>query len=269
MKLCIKIGLLLFTVYNLSFSQKNSNSTLSVEQFGAVGDGVTINTKSIQAAINAAHQQNNGVVIFPKGKFVSGTIQLKSNVTLYFKEGAVLLGSTNPKDYYNMDFKGRPTSPKKDDNSQMALILAHKANNIELKGTGEIDGRGLKLALNIDSLHHIGETIDPNYNYRRHRPNETMRPKLFRFSQCNNILIKDLKVGQASCWGLSFELSSNLVLDNLTIVNRSYWNNDGIDITDCKNVKIINSNINSADDGICLKSYYPNYYNDSIYINVV
>ena len=52
----------------------------------------------------------------------------------------------------------------------------------------------------------------------------------------------------------------------LTIVNRSYWNNDGMDITDCKNVKVINCDVNAADDGICLKSYYPGHFNDSIYI---
>lgn len=266
MKLYIKIGLFFFIICNLSFGQEKTGSVISIEQFGAVGDGITMNTKAIQTAINTANKQNKGTVVFPKGKFLSGSIQLKSNVTLYFEEGAVLLGSTHPKDYLNMEFEGRPTSPKKDDNSQMALILAHKANHIQLKGKGEIDGQGLKLALNIDSLHHVGATIDPNYNNRRHRPNETMRPKLFRFSQCDNILVKDLKVGQASCWGLSFELCSNLILDRLTIVNRAYWNNDGMDITDCKNVKITNCNINSADDGICLKSYYPNYCNDSIYI---
>lgn len=177
-----------------------------------------------------------------------------------------MLGSTNPADYHKMQFPGRPESPKKDDNSQMALILAHKAKNIKISGKGRIDGQGLPLALHIDSLHHAGVAIDPNYNNRRHRPNETMRPKLFRFSQCENIEIKDLKVGEAACWGLSFELCNNLVIDNLNVTNRSYWNNDGMDITDSKNVRITNCDVDSADDGICLKSYYPGYSNDSIYI---
>nr|WP_315151053.1 glycosyl hydrolase family 28 protein [uncultured Flavobacterium sp.] len=237
-----------------------------ITDYGSKADGKTLNTTAIQKAIDAAFKNKGGCVVFPKGIFLSGSIILKSNVSLYFEEGSILLGSTNPKDYFNMAFEGRPVSPKNDDNSQMALILAHKANNITLKGKGKIDGQGLKLALNIDSLHHAGIAVDPKYSLRRNRPNETMRPKLFRFSQCDNVLIEGLKAGEASCWGLSFELCSNLTLDNLTIVNRSYWNNDGIDITDCKNVKVINCNINAADDGICLKSYYPGYYNDSIYI---
>lgn len=239
----------------------------NVTKYGAVADGKTLNTEAIQKVIDiVSKRKKGGRVVFPKGKFLTGSIQLKSNVQLFFEEGSVLLGSTNPNDYYKMDFPGRPTSPKKDDNSQLALILAHKASNISIAGKGSIDGQGLELAIHIDSLHHAGIAVDPNYNYRRNRPNETMRPKLFRFSQCDTISITDVKVGAASCWGLSFELCSNLIIDGIKIVNRSYWNNDGIDITDCTDVKVINSDIDAADDGICLKSYYPGYFNDNIYI---
>ncbi len=263
---CISFFILMILSVQSKEVVKNSPKEFLVTKYGAIPDGVTLNNLAIQKAIDAAFKSKGGRVVFPKGKFLSGSIQLKSNVTLYFEEGAVLLGSTNPGDYANMDFHGRPISPKNDDNSQMALILAHKANNIALKGKGTIDGQGLQLALHIDSLHHAGVAIDPKYSLHRNRPNETMRPKLFRFSQCDTILVEGLKVGEASCWGLSFELCSNLTLDKLTIVNRSYWNNDGIDITDCKNVKVVNCDINAADDGICLKSYYPGYYNNAIYI---
>jgi hypothetical protein len=272
LKTKLYVTAVLISIFALIFDCKAQQSNQSqkdflISNYGSKGDGKTINTITIQKAIDAAFKNKGGRVVFPKGNFLSGTIILKNNVSLYFEEGAVLLGSTNPKDYPNMTFEGRPDSPKKDDNSQMALIIAHKANNISLKGKGTIDGQGLQLALNIDSLHHAGIAVDPKYNLRRNRPNETMRPKLFRFSQCENITIQGLKAGEASCWGLSFELCHNLVLDNLKIVNRSYWNNDGIDITDCKNVKITNCDINAADDGICLKSYYPGFYNDSVYIS--
>ncbi|MGE5943243.1 MAG: glycoside hydrolase family 28 protein [Flavobacteriales bacterium] len=264
--ICLPILLLFLVSFQNKPKTEIKEKQFLITKYGAISDGVTLNTIAIQKAIDAAYKNKGGQVVFPKGRFLSGSIQMKTNVSLYFEEGAVLLGSTNPKDYDTMAFEGRPVSPKGDDNSQMALILAHKANNIKLSGQGTIDGQGLKLALTIDSLHHAGISVDPNYNYRRQRPSETMRPKLFRFSQCNNVMVKDLKVGEASCWGLSFELCSNLEIDGLTITNRSYWNNDGIDITDCKNVKIVNCDVNAADDGICLKSYYPDYYNDNIYI---
>jgi hypothetical protein len=260
---------ILFVLFQFNFNAEmyaDKRKDYLVTAFGAVADGNTLNTIAIQKAIDAAHKDKGGRVVFPKGKFLSGSIVLKSGVDLFFEEGAVLLGSTNPMDYSKIDFTGRPVSPKKDDNSQLALIVAHKVNNVRLYGKGKVDGQGLMLALNIDSLHHAGIVVDPNYNTRRNRPNETMRPKLFRFSQCDQIRIEDLELGAASCWGLSFELCSNLSLENLKVVNRSYWNNDGIDITDCKNVKVLNCDLDTADDGICLKSYYPGYCNDGIYI---
>nr|WP_288836399.1 glycosyl hydrolase family 28 protein [uncultured Flavobacterium sp.] len=268
-KLFFTFLLVSFFVFGFkSFAQEKAKTQKEflITNYGAKADGKTLNTIAIQKAIDAAFKNKGGCVVFPKGEFLSGSIQMKSNVSLRLEEGAVLLGSTNPSDYYKMEFPGRPDSPKKDDNSQMALLLAHKATNIKLYGKGEIDGQGLQLALNIDSLHHAGIAVDPNYSSRRSRPNETMRPKLFRFSQCDNVVIEGLQVGAASCWGLSFELCSNLSLDGLKVVNRSYWNNDGIDITDCKNVKVTNCDLDTADDGICLKSYYPGYANDGIYI---
>lgn len=265
------IALPVIVLFLLSMNSSNNEpkkKEFIITDYGAVADGITLSTIAIQKAIDlATKRKKGGIVVFPKGEFLSGTLEIKDNVELFFEEGAVLLGSTNPSDYYKINFEGRPDSPKKDDNSQLALVVANKADNIKLSGNGTIDGQGLKLALTIDSLHHAGVAIDPNYNSRRHRTNETMRPKLFRFSQSTNIVIKDLKVGEAACWGLSFELCNNLTIDGLTIVNRSYWNNDGIDITDCKNVKIINSDVNAADDGICLKSYYPGFFNDNILIS--
>ncbi len=251
-------------------SDKNIQTQVKKEynviDYGAVADGITMNTQAIQATIDAANKGKGGKVIFPKGTFLSGSIVMKSNVEIYLESDAVLLGSTNPEDYKSMDARGRPKSPKNDDNSQLALLLAHKANNIAVSGDGLIDGQGRALALNIDSLHHSGIRVDPNYSYTNMRPSETVRPKLFRFSECKQVEVKDLNIKNGAGWGLSFELCHNLTIHNVKITNRAYWNNDGMDITDCQNVRITNCDVNSADDGICLKSYYPGYSNDSIYI---
>ncbi len=258
----------LFFQSEVAFGQQLPTKRIfNIVDYGAIADGKTMNTEAIQATIDAAHKRKKGgQVLLPKGTFLSGSIEMKSNVDVYLDEGAVLLGSTNPDDYKAMDTEERPNSPKNDDNSQLALVLANKVDNISLSGKGLIDGQGRGLALNIDSLHHAGVRIDPNYSEHRMRPSETVRPKLFRFSQCKQVKIADLEIKNAACWGLSFELCSDLNIDNLKLTNRAYWNNDGMDITDSQNVRITNCDVDSVDDGICLKSYYPGHFNDSIYI---
>jgi polygalacturonase len=263
----LSIFLVLFIQPDIAFAQQPpARKTYNIVDYGAIADGKTLNTKAIQAAIDAANEAKGGEIIFPKGTFLSGSIEIKSEVNIFLEDGAVLLGSTNPNDYKALETEGRPVSPKSDDNSQLALILAHNANNISLSGKGLIDGQGRALALNIDSLYHSGILKDPNYNTKNLRPSETVRPKLFRFSECRQVKISDLTIKNGACWGLSFELCSKLTITHVALTNRAYWNNDGMDITDCHNVKITNCDVNSADDGICLKSYYPGHFNDSIYI---
>lgn len=250
----------------LSFVQPNDGKSYNILDFGAIPDGIALNTEAIQRAIDKVNIKGGGKIIFPSGKFLTGSIQLKSNVELCFEEGAVLLGSTSPYDYFKVKGKEDILSSNANDNSELGLILAFEAKNIKISGLGTIDGQGLPLALTIDSLHHAGVLIDKNYNSRRMRPSELVRPKLFRFLGCENVEIKNITLTNSASWGLSFDLCRDLVLDNLTVINRAYWNNDGIDITDCKNVTITNCNINAADDGICLKSYHPETCNDSIYV---
>ncbi|WP_028298521.1 glycoside hydrolase family 28 protein [Olivibacter sitiensis] len=250
-----------------------SNSSLAqmkkeynIADFGAVGNGQTVNTGVIQQVIDKASADGGGKVVVPAGQFLTGTLAMKSNVELHLRKGAILLGNTDPFDYQEMEMPGHPVSPKQDDNSSLALLVAYRADNIAVTGTGTIDGQGTALALNIDSLYHLGILKDPNYSSWGNRPNEKVRPKLFRFSLCNNVSIQDATLQNSACWGLSFELCRNLTLGKLIVLNRAYWNNDGMDITDCKNVRITNCDINSADDGICLKSYYPGNSNDSVLI---
>jgi LPS export ABC transporter protein LptC len=78
--------------------------------------------------------------------------------------------------------------------------------------------------------------------------------------------VQGVTIKNSACWVQTYELCNNLVIDQVNVESRAFWNNDGMDITDCRNVRITNCDINSADDGICLKSYYPGYFNDSIYI---
>src|ERR1035437_1255807 len=239
------------------------NNQYNIINYGAANDGKTLNTKAIQRAIDEANKNNGGVVVFPKGKFLSGSIILKSGVELMFEEGSILMGSTNPLDYQKLEIENAPVSQKTDDNSKLALILAYNSIDISISGSGTIDGQGRELALAIDSLHQMGITVDPNYKIR---PSETMRPKILNFMKCENVHISGVTIQNSSCWVQTYELCMNVSIDNVKVVSRAYWNNDGIDITDCKKVRITNCDINSADDGICLKSYYTGYFCDDIYI---
>lgn len=234
---------------------------VSATDMKIVGDGITMNTEAIQKAIDYCHsQKNGGCLVFPEGVYKTGTIVMKSNVTLKLEKGAVISGSTDPYDYYALE------APKGWDSSALGLILADHSENIRIIGEGTIDGNGRELAQKVDSLHHIGEKVDPAYDYGNKRPNERMRPKLLFISNCRNILVDGLNMRSSAAWGLSFDTCENLTLTNLNILNRAFWNNDGIDVTDSKHVRIAHCNINSADDSICLKSYKVGGCNDDVEI---
>ena len=235
----------------------------NVLQQGAVGDGKTLNTKSLQSAIDALHAKGGGQLYFPAGRYLTGSLQLKSNVTLYLEKEAVLLGSTSPYDYPG--FSTEKELKVNNDHFDQALIYAEGAENIGITGEGCIDGQGRELALTIDSLHHTGELVDKHYNTYRKRPNT--RPKLLFMRNCRKVELRKTDFRSGAAWGLSFSLCTDLTIDSLHVENRAYWNNDGIDISDCKDVRISNCFINSADDGICLKSHNRGAWNDRVSIS--
>lgn len=232
-------------------------------QQGAVGDGRTLNTKSLQSAIDALHEKGGGQLYFPAGRYLTGSLQLKSNVTLYLEKEAVLLGSTSPYDYPG--FSTEKELKVNNDHFDQALIYVEGAENIDITGEGCIDGQGRELALTIDSLHHTGELVDKHYNTYRKRPNT--RPKLLFMRNCRKVELRKTNFRSGAAWGLSFSLCADLTIDSLHVENRAYWNNDGIDISDCKEVRISNCFINSADDGICLKSHNRGAWNDRVSIS--
>ena len=230
---------------------------------GAVGDGKTLNTQSLQSAIDALHAKGGGQLYFPAGRYLTGSLQLKSNVTLYLEKEAVLLGSTSPYDYPG--FSTEKELKVNNDHFDQALIYVEGAENIDITGEGCIDGQGRELALTIDSLHHTGELVDKHYNTYRKRPNT--RPKLLFMRNCRKVELRKTNFRSGAAWGLSFSLCADLTIDSLHVENRAYWNNDGIDISDCKEVRISNCFINSADDGICLKSHNRGAWNDRVSIS--
>src|SRR5690606_6049060 len=206
--------------------------------FGIFSDGVTLNTRSIQYAIDFIHKNGGGRLVFHVGRYLTGSIHLKSNVTLQLQEGAALIGSLNPWDYDRKIFT--------------ALIFAYDQENIGITGKGYIDGQGRYIARNIVDMIHKGLIKD---GFRYDRPEAESRPMLINFRGCSNVLVKGIILKNSSSWVQTYDQCKNLHLDSIMVDSKAYWNNDGIDIVDCENVKITNSYIDSDDDGICLKSH--------------
>ncbi len=221
---------------------------VNISDFGAKGDGTTINTAYIQEAIDHAHENNGGRVVVPKGNFLTGSIILKDGVELFISKNATILGSTRLEDYKFVSNTLATYHWK-------ALILADSAANIRITGKGVINGQGKSLALKLDSLFYAGQLDSSLYQLKERRPVGHIRPMIIQFVNCRQISIQDVTIKNAASWVQSYDLCQNLSIDNIRVESVDYWNNDGIDIIDCKNVRITNSFINSSDDGICLKSY--------------
>lgn len=208
--------------------------------FGIYSDGITLNTRSIQFAIDYINQQGGGRLVFDVGRFLTGSIHLRSHVTLQLLEGAVLVGVLNPLDYDRDGFT--------------ALILANGQQNIGIIGSGIIDGQGRTVARNVEELVHKGLIKD---SFRNDRPEVEIRPMLVYFRSCKNVSIKGITLQNAAAWVQTYDQCQQLTIDSIRVNSRAFWNNDGLDIVDCDGVRISHAYIDAADDGICFKSHDP------------
>ena len=205
--------------------------------FGVKSDGVTLNTRSIQAAIDYISSHGGGVLELSVGRYLTGSIHMKDNVELRLLEGAVLVGSTNPYDYDMVE-------------GNYGFLLAKGQKNISVKGMGVIDGRGFDCALNFLNLVHLGLLEDTTKNDR-----VTKRPKLIYFRECENVEIEGVNLRNSAEWTLVTDQCENLTISGILLDSKNYWNNDGLDIVDCRHVLIKDSFIDASDDAICFKSH--------------
>lgn len=196
-----------------------------------------MNTIAVQKTIDAAAKEA-GIVIIPKGNFIIAPIVLKSGVEIQLLKDAFLLGSTNRSDYGAGEAK--------------PLLGAEGAMQIAITGKGTIDGRGQVLMENFVKDLEAGKMKLEGWPAKR--PREASRPQIIWFVACNNITIKGITIKNSATWVQQYERCTNILYDSVTVESVAYWNNDGIDIVNSKNVSITNCNINAADDGICLKS---------------
>ncbi len=207
-----------------------------VEKYGAVGNGKTLNTKALQKAIDACSQSGGGTVLLAKGDYVTGTIELKSNVMLEVAEGARILGSIHLKDYPERveSFKSVISEMHR---YRISLIYVEKATNVGICGKGEIYFRGE--VKNFPGPETISEIED--------------RPFGIRMIECRNVHLKDITLRNSAAWMQSYVYCQELIFDHITVFNHANHNNDALDPDGCRNVIVRNCHFSSHDDAMCLK----------------
>jgi polygalacturonase len=207
-----------------------------VADFGAVGDGKTVNSAAIQKAIDACSAAGGGVVLVEKGDYVTGTIDLKDGVMLEIAGGARLLGSTHIADY-------PPRVPKHETvmdtwmKLTQSLIYAEGCERVGIRGDGVIDGRGSNQ--NFPGKNGIGAMPD--------------RPFLIRMIECRKVVLDGIHLRNAASWMQNYLACDDLVFQRVKIENLANWNNDGFDIDGCRDVIVRDCFVNSEDDGLCFK----------------
>lgn len=266
---------------------KFKKNTAKITDFGAVGDGVTLNTLAFEKAINAVAEKGGGTVVVPEGIWLTGPIVLKSNINLHTEMNSLILFTTDFSQYPIIDaiFEGLNTK------RCQSPISAKNAENISVTGLGVIDGSGqawrpLKKdkvpekqfkelvasggvlsedkktwypslsslkgqSYCVDQNVPVGLTTDAEWMSIR----DFLRPVMVNFVNCKNILLDGVTFQNSPAWNIHPLMSKNIIINNITV--RNPWfsqNGDGIDLESCTNALIINSNFDVGDDAICMKS---------------
>ncbi|MBI4873416.1 MAG: right-handed parallel beta-helix repeat-containing protein [Acidobacteria bacterium] len=203
-------------------------AVFDVREQGAAADGTQLATKAIQAAVDACAAAGGGRVYFPPGRYLSGTIFLKSNVGLELEAGAVLLGSQNLADYPDAIPAFRSYT---DTYTRKSLIYAEKLENVSIRGRGKIDGQGAAFK---------GPYL--------------VRPYMIRVIECRNILVEDVTIADSPMWVQHYLACDDVVIRGIKVYSKVNHNNDGIDIDCSQRVRISDCDISSGDDAIVLKS---------------
>lgn len=224
---------------SVAFAGIAKGADVSIVRYGARGDGITLNTVAIQKAIDECHQTGGGKVLFPAGRFLSGTIVLKDNVTLHLEGNAVLLGSTDLADYRNMG----PFTEGLGIEVGWALLVAVDARNIGIEGAGTIDGQGSA----IKAKHILTDTRPEGQRWG-------LRPFLIRMVRCTGLKVTGLTLKSAGAWTSHYYQSKEIRIEGIKIESIGVAHNDGIGIDGCQEVSIKDCDIISGDDALVFKT---------------
>ena len=214
---------------------------VNIKDYGAVGDGLTKDTASIQAAIDACAEGGGGTVVVPHGRYLSGTMMLKSNVNLHLEAAAVIVSSMDEEDFAVPAGDGQTYS---EGQGSSALLCARHAERVSVTGLGRIDGRGEQfLEPEDEGSDHVLLPLGP------------FRPKLIDFEGCTDVLFRDVTLYRASSWGLHLTGCRRVNVHGIKILGQLRGpNNDGIDPDCCQDVHISDCHIETGDDCIVIKT---------------
>lgn len=269
----------------VTFPDTKVNLGKYLQQAGIMPGSDALCTEAIQTAIDELAAQGGGHLIVPRGTWVTGPIQLRSNIDLHLNKGAKLLFTTDKREYIKPDKKGRVPS------KAVACVSASKCENVGITGPGALDGQGFywrpikwkKIMSGSDEdraawyyAKSLGGTCIPNasgkdtiwYPFNIHDeqgnpiPNiaesateqENYRYHLVSLQDCKNVLVQDVTITNSPKFHLVPARIENLIIDNVTIWC-PWWaqNGDAMDIGNSRRVLVVNTRLNCGDDGICMK----------------
>jgi len=234
---------------------------VSIEDFGAKSSVTAKNTAAINNAIKAVSEHGGGKVVIPAGYWITGPIQMKSNVNLVLEKNAFVSFSKDISDYPKVGtiYEGTKTE------RCMAPIYGKKLKNVAITGSGTFDGSGerwrpvKKSKLTSSqwkaftslpgSVNDKGDIWEPDSNASK------LRPVLLELSECENVLLEGVTFKNSPAWCLHPMLCTNVTINDIRVINPWYaQNGDALDVECCKNVVITNSMFDAGDDAICIKS---------------
>jgi hypothetical protein len=238
-----------------------AQANYNIMNYGAKQNTSINSAPAIQLAIDMAHQNGGGMVYFPPGDYMSGTIVLQSNVRLHLEAGATLYASLEEEDFKN-DF----IVYKQDDSGKAAgegtpvLIYAKDAKNIGIEGKGTINGRARRTYEPLKQTD--GFIADITENARNSGIEMKMYYKVKPYTcmvfleSCEDIRIRDISLIESTDWTLHFKWSKRIFVEGVYLESslEKGVNADGIDVDGCKDVVISNCIIRTGDDAIVLKS---------------
>ena len=227
----------------------------TILEYGAIGDGGTLNTQSIQNAIDACAKSGGGRVVIPAGVFVSGSIWLKSHVELHLAQGAVLKASPDYRDYNALDaYPQNSSDPESEGWVGRHLIIAVNETDIAVTGHGVIDGSG-DAFFEPWQKNPWGWNYCWAYGYSRETDKVNRRlGQVMCLIECEHIRVTDITFRNAACWCCFLHGCDYATIRGVHVFNeKHYANTDGIDIDTCRYVTVSDCVIDTADDAIAIR----------------